>query len=145
METLKARWGRCVLARQNRVTSDVLLSFWEGSRVLLVSSLKYQKQPFFLFWAWRLRRLRRRFQKYTCHPAFARFLHEALWNQNSTPILQAILSLLALVQNPQTQFCSNHQRYDNWFIVCKQPKILLITFKIILFYYNGWEVNKTNA
>lgn len=45
MEMLKAKWGRCVLARQNRVTSDVLLSFLEGSGVLPVSSLQNQKQP----------------------------------------------------------------------------------------------------
>lgn len=45
MEMFKAKRGRCALARQKRVTSDVLLSFLEGSRVLLVSSLKYQKQP----------------------------------------------------------------------------------------------------
>lgn len=45
MEMLKAKWGRCEPARQNRVTSDVPLSCLEGSGVSLVLLLEYQKQP----------------------------------------------------------------------------------------------------
>ena len=30
-------------------------------------------------------------------------------------------------KNLNLHFCSNHQRHDNWFIVCKQPQIITIT------------------
>lgn len=60
MEMLKAKWGRYVLARQNGVTSVVLLCFFGRKHSLTGIIAEISKTA--VFFAWRLWRLRRRFQ-----------------------------------------------------------------------------------
>lgn len=79
-----------------------------------------------VFWAWRLRRLRRQFQSI---PATLFFLFSswAHMKKRWTQILCAVSSFftsvfLVTLQNPLNQVCSSHWRQDNWFIVCRLVK-----------------------
>lgn len=75
-------------------------------------------------------------------PRFARFLHEAFWNQTSTPVLQAVSSLCTLVLHiyifgyvtkPQIQFCLN------------PPKIWQVIHGLAFKMYVNNDVNKTSS